>query len=304
MRRSGTRSSSLLTAIAFAAIGTSLVSRAGAMPPDFTAIYHKPRIAATTSTLASIAKEIGGEPIVVEPLTAGTRDIHESNASQTRTAIASHARLLLRLGTACDRWVDEVVSRSGNERIAPRANGSVDCSEGIERPSSSAQGHWHYWLDPQNGKTIASNIEAALARIDPAGAPIYERRYQAFSRRLDDRMARWRVRLGSVSDKTMVSCWDSWAPFFSRFGMRQPPSALRASDIADPRAQIENLALKSAPGAPTIVVDSYYRSRIPDEVRRRPGVALLVLPSEVDSAPGTGDYLSMFDRIVDLIAAR
>src|SRR5215470_14802838 len=93
-----------------------------------------------------------------------------------------------------------LLSQSGNPRIQPGALGYFDASQYVEIleipqppvvPDAHPLGNPHYWLDPENGRTIAQALAKKLSEIRPDAASYFEDRVQTFSKRLSDAESAW-----------------------------------------------------------------------------------------------------------------
>ncbi|MCL5103903.1 MAG: metal ABC transporter substrate-binding protein, partial [Armatimonadetes bacterium] len=182
---------------------------------------NKILVVATTATLADIAHYIGGQKVYVTPLTEGYPPESEPK-SEYRSVMAAlkEAHVLLRLGKAYDPWIEGLAGNSGNARIASNRPGNVDTSAGIADVASSGCGHAsYYWLDPENGKKIASNILAGLENASPKDADYFRRNYGEFVRKIDESMPKWQARLAPYKGARIISCCDVLSPFEKRFGL-------------------------------------------------------------------------------------
>src|SRR5439155_776663 len=74
-----------------------------------------------------------------------------------------------------------------------------------------------YWLDPKNAEIITANIFAALARVDPAGAAVYEANRAAFLARLAAKLKEWEAKSAALHGIPLVAYHNSFAYFARRF---------------------------------------------------------------------------------------
>src|SRR5690349_5293911 len=164
----------------------------------------KLNVITSTSDLAALAQEVGGDHITVESVAKGYQDPHFVEAKPSFLLLLKQADLLISVGLDLEiGWLPPLITQSGNPRIQVAANGYLDASqfaEILEKPVgqvSRAQGdvhplgNPHYWLDPDNGRRVARGIANKLAELDPEDAATFQQRFQDFDRRLAAAEKNW-----------------------------------------------------------------------------------------------------------------
>src|SRR6266853_778008 len=139
------------------------------------------KVVASISTLASLAKEVGGDRVSVESLSRGTQDPHFVEPKPSLMLVLNRADLLLHVGLELEiGWLPPLVLGSRNPNIQTGELGNLDCSRAIpvvDVPTTKVdrsmgdihpQGNPHYWLPPENAKIIAREIAQRLSQIDPS----------------------------------------------------------------------------------------------------------------------------------------
>jgi ABC-type Zn uptake system ZnuABC Zn-binding protein ZnuA len=158
-------------------------------------------IVTTTSDIASLVKEIGGEHVTVHSLNSGTRDPHFLQAKPSYISLARQADCWIRVGMELEIGYEPVIlDACRNPRIRPGGTGHLDLSETIMRlevPTARIDrsmgdvhpaGNPHYWIDPYNGRQMALAIRDKLKALDPSHALDYSSSCEAFLARLDAAM--------------------------------------------------------------------------------------------------------------------
>lgn len=167
-----------------------LVLTAGAGEPPLPAV-------ATTTDLAALAREIGGEAVSVDSLAAGTQDLHTLSPTPSLMLKARKAELLLKVGLELELWLEPLLGGARNPRIMPGTPGHVCLTEGIPRLGVPAradraegdihpEGNPHVWLDPLNLRDMARQTESALAKARPREADRFRDNRLRLERRLDE----------------------------------------------------------------------------------------------------------------------
>src|SRR5437773_3329488 len=154
------------------------VALAGLSAPAFA--QSKLNVIATTEDLASIGREIGGDHITIDSIAKGYQHPHFVEAKPSFILKLQKADLLIAVGRELEiGWLPPLIQQSRNGKIQPGAAGYLDASLGatiLEIPTGNItramgdvhpRGHPHYWMDPQHGKRIATEIGDELAGLRP-----------------------------------------------------------------------------------------------------------------------------------------
>src|SRR5438270_10582503 len=143
----------------------SLVIAALAVLLPIPASAKKLNVVTSTTDLAALAQEVGGDRINVDSIAKGYQDPHFVEAKPSFLLKLRNADLLISVGLDLEiGWLPPLITQSGNGRIQPGANGFLDASqfaEILEIPQGKVTrgegdvhplGNPHYWLDPDNGR--------------------------------------------------------------------------------------------------------------------------------------------------------
>src|SRR2546423_3980325 len=82
------------------------------------------------TSLADIARHVGGNRVRVESLSRGTDDPHQVEPRPSMVVKVARAQLLARIGMDLDIWVDGILDKAGNPGVSKGGRGYVDCSRG------------------------------------------------------------------------------------------------------------------------------------------------------------------------------
>src|SRR5437588_5176779 len=168
------------------------------------AAARKLSVVTSTTDLAALAQEVGGDKINVEAIAKGYQDPHFVEAKPSFLLKLKNADLLISVGLDLEiGWLPPLITQSGNGRIQPGAPGYLDASqftEILEIPQGKLTraegdvhplGNPHYWLDPDNGRRIAKGIATKLAEMDPNDSSYFQQRFADFDKRLSEAEKRW-----------------------------------------------------------------------------------------------------------------
>jgi zinc/manganese transport system substrate-binding protein len=273
------------------------------------------RVVTTTEDLASLAREVGGDKVAVESLSAGNQDPHFVEPKPSLLLKLNRAALLVVIGRELEMaWLPPLLTQARNAKIQPGSPGYLDASAGVrilEIPTGQItramgdvhpSGNPHYWLDPHNGLVIARSIEARLGELVPAERAYFAQRLADFARRLDEAQKRWNAALAPYKGTKIVTYHRSWANFAERFGLDvvgyvepKPGIPPPARHIVDLIAEIRRQQIR------IILVEPYFDLRTPESIARDTGAKVLVMPPSVGGVAAARDYLSLFDYNVNLL---
>jgi zinc/manganese transport system substrate-binding protein len=273
------------------------------------------KVITTTSDLASLAGEVGGDRISVESLARGYQDPHFVEAKPSFVIKLHRADLLIVVGRELEMgWLPPLVTQARNAKIQPGNTGYLDASltaRILDVPTGPItramgdvhpSGNPHYWLDPDNGKRIARAIAAKLSAMDSANAAYYKQREEDFERRLDAAAQRWKTDMAPYRGVKVVTYHRSWSNFASHFGLDvvgyvEPKPGIPPS----PAHTIALMKSMREQGVKIIVVEPYFDAKTPNSVARETGAKVVVMPPSVGGIPQAADYIKLFDTDVKML---
>lgn len=281
--------------------------------------HGKLNVVTTTSDLASITREIGGDFVDVTSIARGYQDPHFVEPKPSFLLLLKSADMLIVVGLDLEiGWLPPLIDQSRNVNIRPGANGYLDVSRGVEildRPSGAVNrsmgdvhpmGNPHYWLDPANAVRIGIQVSKKLEELQPANATYFQQRLNDFKRRMNDANKRWTAALAPFKGAKIVTYHNSWPNFMRRYGLNvvnyvEPKPGVPPS----PSHLFQLIASMKDQNVKVIVMEPYFDHKTPQSVADRTGAQLIVLyPSVGGAKQGTDDYFQLFDtNIAALVAA-
>ena len=272
-------------------------------------------VVCTTSDLASIVSEVGGDKVTVESLARGYQDPHFVEAKPSFVLKLNKADLLVVVGRDLEiGWLPALINQARNAKIQPGADGYFDASltaKILDLPTGQITramgdvhplGNPHYWLDPENGRRIAKAVQAKLAQKDAANAAYYAQRAADFDRRLAEAQQRWSAMMAPYKGIKVVTYHRSWANFADAFGIDvigyvEPKPGIPPT----PQHTLDVIQAMRAQGIKLIIVEPYFDSKTPNSIASQTGGKVLVLPPSVGGVPAASDYLKLFDTDINLL---
>jgi zinc/manganese transport system substrate-binding protein len=168
-------------------------------------------VVATTTQVADLARNVGGERVHVVQILAPNTDPHEYELRPQDVQAVADADVVLRSGGDVDEWIGEAIEGSGTD--AP----VVDLGRGVRLHGDDP----HWWQDPSNAVLAVGEIRAALAAADPAHRAAYDRAARAYTARLDrlNRGVRGCVAKIPVAQRKLVTTHDALGYYARRYGI-------------------------------------------------------------------------------------
>jgi len=193
-------------------------------------------VLATTSIVADVVAQVGGQYINLTTLLPVGTDPHEFSPRPQDAAALVDAEIIFTNGAGLESFLPSLLENAG-------ASGKVvEVSAGI--PLLSLPGTTgsdpHTWMDPNNVLVWADNIAVALARADPAHASEYQTNASTYAAALRDLDAWVRTQVDQVppSNRLLVSDHAVLGYFAARYGFTQAGNITGSfSSEAAPSAQ-------------------------------------------------------------------
>jgi manganese transport system substrate-binding protein len=164
-----------------------------------------PKVLATFTVIADMAREVAGGRLVVESITKPGSEIHEYEPTPDDLVRGRGADLVLDNGLGLERWFERFADRTG----VPTAT----LSEGVEPIPISIGAYQgrpnpHAWMSPQAGEVYVRNIADAFAELDPPNAAFYRANADAYAARLRAVADELRTALAALpaDQRALVTC--------------------------------------------------------------------------------------------------
>lgn len=273
-------------------------------------------VVATLPDFASIAEQVGGDKIKVTSIAKGPEDAHFVDARPSFIRLLNQADLLIEGGADLEvGWLPPLVNGARNSKILGNAPGHLMLSRGIslrDLPTGPVDrsmgdvhpsGNPHFWLDPENGKIVAREIQETLGSLDPANASIYATRRADFEHRLDGKLKEWAAQLAPYQGTKVLTYHKSFDYLAARFGLEVTGQIEPKPGIEPSAAHINALIPKAkAAGVKLVIVEPFRPRKTPQHVADQAGAKLLVLPDKTGATPQVKDYFALFDVLVSQLA--
>lgn len=239
---------------------------AGCGDGDASAARHGPVVAATTTQVADLARNVGGKRARVTGLLAANADPHAYEPRPRDVRTLAGAGLVLRSGGELDDWLADAIDSAGGD--AP----VVSLIDAV-RP---AGGDPHWWQDPIYAQRAVRAIRDALTKVDPGGRATYAANARAYLSRLGrlDRAVRRCLATIPAGRRKLVTTHDALGPYARRYGLEVIGTVIPSRSTAGQASAGETARLVRTirrAGVPVIFAESSVNPDVERAVARGAG---------------------------------
>ena len=273
-------------------------------------------VVATTPDLAAIAREIGGDAVLVTALAKPTEDPHFVDAKPSHLVTLNRADVLIEGGAELELgWLPPLLDNARNDKIAAGAPGRIVASQGIRmlgvpttfdrsKGDVHSLGNPHFLLDPLNAKIIAGEIADHFGQVNPAAAELFKANLKQFNATVDRKLAEWQKRLESHRGAKIVTYHKDFVYLAERFNLDIVETLKPKPGIAPSPAHLAKvISAMQAAKAQVILVQPYQNRRTAETVARQTGATVLDIPQQPGAIKDITTYFQLMDYMVQTLAA-
>src|SRR5437868_9034077 len=272
-------------------------------------------VVTSTTDLAALTQEVGGDRISVDSIARGYQDPHFVEAKPSFLLKLRNADLLIAVGLDLEiGWLPPLVTQSGNPKIQVGAAGYLDASqfaEILDKPTGAITramgdvhplGNPHYWLDPDNGRRVARGIAGKLGELDPGDSAYFQQRFQDFDKRLTAAEQKWDAEMAPYRGRKVVTYHNSLTNFAKHFhleviGYVEPRPGIPPT----PSHTIELIGLMKRENCKLVLVEPYFDLKTPNSIGSATGAKVVVYLPSVGGEKQVTNYFELFDYDIGLL---
>jgi ABC-type Zn uptake system ZnuABC Zn-binding protein ZnuA len=168
-------------------------------------------VVATTTQVADLARQVGGEHVNVEGMLRPGGDPHDYEPRPSDVEAVARAAVVFRSGGEVDDWLGDVIDNAGGDADV------VSLIDSVKRLDDDP----HWWQDPRNGVRAVEAIRAQLSKADPDGRAAYARNAARTVRTLErlDRAISTCIERVPPPKRKIVTTHDALGYFARRYGV-------------------------------------------------------------------------------------
>ena len=276
---------------------------------------RKPKIVATTSTFASLVKEIGKDHVEVKFISLPKFNTHYFTPKFSDVRNVQKADLFVQAGLDHEIWTQAILEASGKLDLFPGASQNVAMSEGLtlldvpENQLSRSEGdvhifgNPHIWMSPENARIMAGTLIKKLKELDPVHAKEYEANGADFIARLNQKIQVWKTKAESIRGKEVISYHKDIAYFAQFLGFKalrffepKPGIPPTPKDLISLEKYMKENKIKA------MIQPIYYSKDSTEALAKRAGAKVYIICQNAGEVHGTEDYISLFEYNVNTIS--
>lgn len=257
------------------------------------------RVAATTSDMAALTREVGQNLVEVTALAKGTQDPHMVEAKPSLMIKLRDVDLVISQGLELETaWLDPLIRGARNPKLAeasrllelgPSVNPIEVPTKAVTRADGDihAGGNPHFQLDPIRLGEAGVVIAAKLGELDGVNKAQYMKNAQAFQKRMAEKTADWQARLKKTGLTEVVTYHKILSYFCDRFQVRchvqlepkpgVPPTAAHLLSVI---RQIKERQIK------LVVIENLYDDAAGEKLKQAlPGLKVARVAVSVEGEP-------------------
>lgn len=265
--------------------------------------FSQINIVTSTTDLKSIVDAVGGDKVKTFSIARGNQNIHSVEVLPSYIMKITKAKMYVKIGMGLDQWADPLIEGARNEELV-----IVDCSKDIKKldvPTYKVDashgdvhpyGNPHYWLDPNNGVVIATEISDALSKLSPGDALYFAQRLDDFKRLIQTKWPEWNNEMAAFKGSKIIVYHDDWRYFTEAFGFDivgfvEPKPGLEPtpSHLYKLTNIIKNENVK------LIGFQPYFSDQAPNSLAAETGAKAVKLATSVGCVDGVSTYTDIFD---------
>jgi ABC-type Zn uptake system ZnuABC Zn-binding protein ZnuA/ABC-type Mn2+/Zn2+ transport system permease subunit len=277
---------------------------------------------ATTTQIADVVREVGGDQVEVTGLLRPNTDPHDYEPRPSDVAAFPDADVVFVNGGDLDDWVEELIDDSGSvARVVDLSTaipvrlegGEHDHDHGGEK--AEGEGHSgeldaHWWHDPINVVAATQRVSGVLGRLEPSSKAVFARNARRYETELDALDRAIAVCLDQIPARyrKMVTDHEAFGYFANRYGIEVigtviPALTTQAEPSAGDLAELERTI--RAERVEAVFPESSVPSATAEAIARDTGASAdYVLYGDslgpADSRAGT--YIGMMEENADQVA--
>ncbi len=280
-----------------------------------TSAQAKPKIVVTYPHIASLIQHIAKDQVTVTTLAKGSEDPHFVVPRPSFIGKLRQADLLFISGGSLEiGFVPPLVRQANNPKVVAGGLGLVDLSQAVNLIDGSAsvsrsngdvhpEGNPHYILDWHNVPNVARKIAEVLMRTDPGATHAYQANLNAFLTRWKSKSDEWDKLAIPLRGKKIIQYHRLFNYFAARTGLKIVAELEPKPGIPPTSRHIKELIASNPPGSIfKVVTDPYHEHKTAQGLAQKMGSVWVILPQDVNAAPGADDIFGLFDTMLASIS--
>jgi ABC-type Zn uptake system ZnuABC Zn-binding protein ZnuA len=256
------------------------------------------RVVATTTILADLAKNVGGDRVSVTAIAPAGAHVEEYSPKPDDARKVSEARVIVVNGLGLDRWSEGLMKNKRADAIV------ITLAEGLP----AIEDNPHMWFDVELARRYVERIRDGLIQADAAGKDAYARAASAYDGelvRLHDELKKKATEVPAARRK-LVTSHDAFPYFAKAYGFEVVGFVQSEADKEPSASELAELVEKvKKAGVPAIFVESQASPKLSEALAKEAGVKRVVADIPTDSLreKPADTYIGLMRTVMDRIVS-
>jgi ABC-type Zn uptake system ZnuABC Zn-binding protein ZnuA len=264
------------------------------------------RVVATTTVLADMVRQVGGDAVDVVSLVPPGGEVHTFDPTPSDLSTVADADVVLMNGLGLDDWLGTLVSDSGSDATVVALGEDLDGFTYLAGHEGEDVNP-HLWLDVSAGIRYAERIGEALAAAAPDRAEAIEAGTTAYLTRLEtlDTWVREQIAPIPAADRRIVSVHEAFPYFAAAYGLEIVGTVVEAPGQDPSAGEIAALVETiRASGARALFGEGQFSPELAETVAAEAGITVEVnLYNDSLGDPPADTYEGMIRWDVERVVA-
>jgi ABC-type Zn uptake system ZnuABC Zn-binding protein ZnuA len=255
--------------VAVAAIAAACTNGAGA-----SGSAGKLQVVTTTTVLADIVANVGGDLVSATSLVPKNADVHTFEPKPSDVRTVASAKLLVMNGLGLDDWLTKMIGNAAAEGT-PLLRLGVDLGGVQLLPGeTAATENPHLWMDVKYAELFVDRIATELKTVDPTHASGYDASAASYKAKLEtlDTWVRAQIQTIPAANRKLVTFHDAFPYYAREYGITIVGVAV-GSPGQDPSAgyTAQLISTIEAAGVKAIFSEAQFPAKLVDQLAAEAG---------------------------------
>ena len=232
------------------------------------------KVASFSTITTDIAKNVGGDDVVITGIVKPGMDPHEFQPSPGDIQAVSESDVALLTGKGIEGYLSKLKENAGKTMFVDTGKGipslrMVDDGKDIEDP--------HWWNSVENVKIATTEVEKAFAKADPAHAQDYAANAQKYLGQLSDLedWAKEKISTLPRDKRKLVTSHDAFQYFARDFGFKiYAIEGVSSEDEPSSRKVADLINTIKAQGVKAVFFENIENPKVIGEITRETGAKI------------------------------
>lgn len=236
-------------------------------------------VVTTTTILADMVAQVGGDLVTVHSLVPKGGEVHTFDPRPSDVRHVTEARLIVRNGLGLDDWLANLITNSGSTGAVLVAGENLPGVTYLGAdPTTGGAVNPHLWLNAAYGALYANRIADTLAMVDPSHAADYRTGADAYDKVLAAIDTDAKTRLGAIpeANRNVISFHDAFPYFAAAYGLTIDGTIVNSPGQDPSASQIAALVdLVRAKGIRAIFAEAQFNSSLAQAIGSETGATVV-----------------------------